>query len=119
MARKRRQSTTRRRRGSGRFLRARTAGIRAVNQFAVVVLVAMGCTTVAVLSIPQVRELKRLEQELAEAEAEERAVLEVRDRKGRELKALRDEPGYLELVARDRLDLHLPGETVFRIKREP
>ncbi|NNC88702.1 MAG: septum formation initiator family protein [Akkermansiaceae bacterium] len=119
MARKRKRKTTRTRgRREGRFLRARTTGIRVVNQFAFVVLVAMGCVAVAVLSIPQVRELHRLEGELREAENIERGVLDTKDRRSRELTALRDDPAYLELIARDRLDLCLEGEHVFRIERE-
>lgn len=91
--------------------------MRVVNQAAFIILVGMGCTAVGVLSIPQVRALQRLESELVDAEDHERAVLGDRDRKSRELTALREDPAYLELVARDRLDLCLEGETVFRIQR--
>jgi len=121
MARKRKKQTTRARsRGKrqGKFLRARTTGIRVINQFAIVVLVAMGCVAVAVLSIPQVRELQRLEGELVDAENLERGVLDTKDRKTRDLTALRDDPAYLELIARDRLDLYRTGEQVFRINRD-
>ena len=120
MARKRKTSKVRRPRGGkhGRFLRARTTGIRVINQFAFVVLVAMGCVAIAVLSIPQIRELRQLEGELREAENLERGVLDTKDRKTRELTALRDDPAYLELIARDRLDLHREGETIFRIERD-
>ena len=62
---------------------------------------------VSVLSIPQVRELHQLEADLRDAENLERSVLETKDRKARELAALRDDPAYLELVARDRWDREL------------
>ncbi len=98
-------------------MRARTKGLRLINKFAFLVLVVTGCVAVAVLSVPQVRELRRLREELTRTEAREGHVLEVLERKNRELGALRSDPGYLELVARDRLDLYRRGERVFRIRR--
>lgn len=98
-------------------MRARTVGIRMVNRFAFAILIAMGCVAIAILALPQVRELQRLEVELSQVEAREQESLELKDRKRRELSALRNDPEYLELVARDRLDLYVPGEQVVRIKR--
>ena len=106
-----------RRRGRGKYLRARTVGIRLANRFAFGVLIAMGCVAIAILALPQVRELQRLESELTEVEAREQESLALKDRKSRELSALRNDPEYLELVARDRLGLYVPGERVVRVKR--
>jgi len=103
--------------GKGRYLRARTQGFRFVNRLAFVVLVGMACVAVAVLSIPQVRELRRLREELIRSETREQHVLGNQDQNNRELVALRNDPGYLELVARDRLNLYRPGEQIFRIRR--
>ena len=101
----------------GKYLRARTAGIQLVNRFAFGVLIAMGCVAIAILALPQVRKLQGLEKELKGVEALEREVLALKDRKNRELTALRNDPDYLELVARDRLDLYEPGERVIRVRR--
>lgn len=98
-------------------MRARTAGIQLVNRFAFGVLIAMGCVAIAILALPQVRKLQGLEKELKGVEALEREVLALKDRKNRELTALRNDPDYLELVARDRLDLYEPGERVIRVRR--
>ena len=101
----------------GRHLRAQTRGMRLVNRCAFLVLVGTACVAVAALSLPQVRELRRLKEELTRTEARERHVLQQKDHKSRELAALRDDPSYLELIARDRLDLYRPGEQVLRIRR--
>ena len=98
-------------------MRAQTRGLRFVNRLAFVVLVGTGCFAVAVLSVPQVRELRRLREDLARTEVREQHVLEEVDRKERELSAIRTDPSYLELISRDRLDLYHPGERIFRIRR--
>ena len=102
----------------GRFLRVRTAGIRFLNQCAFVVLVLLGCVAVALLSVPQVKELKRLETEQTYALQQEEEALARKDQKRRELDAIRDNPEYLELIARDRLNLYRKGETIIRVHRE-
>ncbi len=77
----------------------------------------MGCVAVAILALPQVRELQRMEADLAKVEEREQRTMDEKDRKSRELGALLDDPEYLELMARDRLDLYKPGEKVVRMKR--
>ena len=115
MARRSPRKTARRR--PGKHLRARTTGIRIVNRVAFVVLVATACVAVAALSVPQVRHLRSLREELTRAQAQERNVLAIKDQKNRELRALQSDPSYLELIARDRLDLYRTGERIYRIKR--
>ena len=117
VARKRKKGSARSSPNRGRFLRVRTAGIRVLNRFAFVILVLLGCVAVALLSVPEVKRLKALEAELAytkelEAEAQAR-----KDQKRRELIAIKEDPEYLELRARDRLDKQRPGEHIFRIDR--
>ena len=102
----------------GRFLRVQTTGIRVLNQCAFVALVLLGCVAVALLAVPEVKKLKHLEREKAYVEQQEVEALERRDQKTREVEAVRNDPEYLEIVARDRLNLHRKGEKVFRINRE-
>ena len=95
----------------------RTAGIRVLNRFAFVVLVLLGCVAVALLSVPEVKELKRLEAELAYTKEQEAEAQARKDQKRRELDAIKEDPEYLELRARDRLDMQRSGERIFRIER--
>jgi len=106
------------RRPAGRRLQARTAGIRIVNRAAFTIFLVTGCVAMAALSVPQMRKLRSLKEELARAKAQEHHVRSHKERKSRELAALRDDPAYLELVARDRLDLYRSGERIYRIEKK-
>lgn len=98
-------------------MRAQTNGLWLMNRLAFATLILMGCTAIALLAVPQVRELRRLESEYSQSLARERETLAQKDRRSRELDALKNNPEYLELIARDRLDLYKPGETPLRIRR--
>ncbi len=106
-----------RRRPGGRAMRGWTLGLDLANKTAFGVLIVMGCVAVAILALPQVRELRGMEGELVTVREREQRTMDEKDRKSRELAALRDDPEYLELMARDRLDLYKPGEKVIRVKR--
>jgi hypothetical protein len=79
--------------------------------------IALGFVVVAT-AFPQLRELENLELRLSEAAQREREVIARRDHRRIELKALREDPAYLEIHARDRLDYCREGERVLRIRRE-
>lgn len=118
LARRKKMLEAERQSRKGRFLRVRTAGIWVLNRCAFVILVLLGCGAVALLSLPQVKELQRLEAEQALVEDEEIKARARLEQKELELEAIRKDPEYLELVARDRLNLHREGETILRIRRE-
>ena len=105
------------RRPAGKHLRARTTGIRIVNRAAFTIFLVTGCVAMAVLSVPQMRKLRSLDEELARAKAQESHVRSQKEQRTRELPALRDDPAYLELIARDRLDLYRSGEQIYRIDK--
>ncbi|MDE0825371.1 MAG: hypothetical protein OSA48_01020 [Akkermansiaceae bacterium] len=106
-------------RKAGRYLQARTTGLRLLNKAAFGILILMGCVAISLLAMPQVRELRRLEEEQAEALAREQETMARKDRRSRELTALKSDQDYLELIARDRLDLYEAGagETPVRMIR--
>lgn len=78
---------------------------------------SLGFVVVAA-AFPQKRQLDRLEEKLEEARERESQVVFQRDCREVELKALREDPEYLELHARDRLGYSRPGERVLRFKRD-
>ena len=75
--------------------------------------VALGFVVVAT-AVPQKRELDKLEARLRQAEEREREVFTERDLRRIELRALREDPAYLEIQARDRLNFFREGERVLR-----
>jgi cell division protein FtsB len=63
---------------------------------------------------PEIEKLNRLHVQTRALAIREAQLQLARDRLRKDYKRLRDDSEYIELVARDRLDLLKPGETVFR-----
>ena len=83
------------------------------------ILVALGiCAVIAANNLPEYREWRRLENEYAEVLKLETQVLEEREERQSTRKALQSDEEYLQLIARDKLDRALPGETIIRIERD-
>jgi len=99
-------------------LEARTILIRGASRLALfAVCLAIGFVVIS-STYPQRRVLAKLEQQLAREEAARAGVQADRERHAIELRALREDPAYLEVRARDRLGLYLAGERVLRFRRE-
>ena len=78
--------------------------------------VALGFVVLAT-AVPQRRELEKLEARLEQAKDRERTVNAQRDQRRIELRALREDPAFLEIHARDRLDYCREGERVLRFQQ--
>lgn len=99
-------------------LEARTRVIRGAGRIVFIAFcVSMGFVVVAT-AVPQWRELGKMEAKLREAEEREQIVNTEREHRSIELKALREDPTYLEIHARDRLDYSREGERVLRFRRD-
>lgn len=98
-------------------LRAQTRAIRWFNGF-LLCLFGLSIGALAVASaIPQKRQLHEKRLELARIEEREREVVALKEDAQATYDALREDPEYLELHARDRLNLHRSGERIYRIER--
>ncbi len=75
------------------------------------------CSIILASTKPQMNEVVRLEKELVEVEKQEKDIFLEKDRVEQQRQALRSNPEYLEMIARDKLDLQKEGETVIRIQR--
>ena len=99
-------------------IEAQTEWLRNLNRTFVALLV-LGIGVVVVASaVPERRRLAEKEQELRETIAREREARSAKDASEVCFQALKDDPQYLETVARDRLDYCRPDERVLRIQRE-
>ena len=99
-------------------LEARTRVIRGAGKLALIACcLSLGFVVVAT-AFPQRRELEKLEAKLKLAQDRERKVTSERDHRRIELRALREDPAYLEIQARDRLDYCREGERVLRFRRD-
>ena len=95
-------------------LEARTRVIEGAWKLAFVAFcVAVGFVVVAT-AFPQRRELGELEKKLRLAEEQEESVLAEKEYHQVEYRALREDPSFLEIHARDRLDYYREGERVLK-----
>jgi hypothetical protein len=98
-------------------LEARTRAIQGAGKLALIACcLSLGFVVVAT-AIPQRKTLEKLEAKLLLAKQREREVSAQRDYRTIELRALREDPAYLEIHARDRLDYCGEGERVLKFKR--
>lgn len=79
------------------------------------VAVAFGLL-IAATAAPQKKEYEKLQAQLRTAQDRERETLARKEHQRIELQALREDTAYLELQARDRLNLYREGERVLRFK---
>jgi hypothetical protein len=99
-------------------LKARTRVIQSAGRVGFIACgVALGFVVLATAA-PQRRELKKLEARLEQTKQQERLANEEREQKRIELRALREDPEFLEIHARDRLDYCQEGEKILRFKRD-
>ncbi len=118
MARNKRNTNKRpSRHGGYNKVRARTERMNTGVRVALCCLAFTACCAFMVAALQPYRKLDRMHSDLAEVQAQEMAVIERKDAKERELRAIEEDPKYLELIARDRLNYYKPGEHVFRIER--
>lgn len=99
-------------------MRGTTTFIQVLNKVAFACFALLAAATVAVTCLPQKKELRRLDELLDDAGKREQLSLQENDRATRELSALQSDPNYLEIIARDRLDLQKEGEQIIRIERK-
>ncbi|MFC5049435.1 septum formation initiator family protein [Rubritalea spongiae] len=117
MARKQTSRIRRRSYADDRMM-SRTLFLKRLNVFAFYLLLIIACGGVIAKCLPEFRKLQNAEEELALVQANEAAINAQYDQQLREYRALEQDPYYLEIYGRDRLDLHKEGERVFRFSRE-
>lgn len=99
-------------------MHARIRYVRGTIRLALIAFCSSIGFVVVATAVPQRREVLRLEQHLKKAEAQEKRIDAVKNQRVIELRALREDPLYLEMHARDRLDVCKDGEMVFRFPKE-
>jgi len=105
------------RHGGYNKVKARTEQMNTGVRLALCALALTATAAFMVAALQPHRKLNRMRSDLAEVHGQEMAVIERKDAKERELRAIEENPAYLELIARDRLNYYKPGEHVFRIER--
>ena len=102
---------------SQRFLSLQSLVLRYLRHVMLFSMVACLPVCLYVLTLPEQRKVTELRQKLELAQQEEKSVKDENDRITRELSAYRTNPQYLEIIARDHLNMYKEGETVIKIVR--
>ena len=98
-------------------MRARTEKMNTGVRLAFCGLVLTACAAFLASALKPYRDLGVMRADLADVIDRETSVIERKDAKQRELHAIENDPAYLEIIARDRLNYYKPGEHIFRIER--
>lgn len=108
---------SRRRDGGYSKVRARTERMNAGVRLALCGFVLTCCVAFLVSALKPHRELEKMRVDLSEVQSQEMAVIERKDSKEREYRAIDQDTEYKGIIARDRLNYYIPGEHIFRIER--
>lgn len=95
-------------------LEGTTRFVRGINSILCILLAVSFGALIAANAVPQMREYEKLQAKLKITQGHEEEVLEMKEYKQIQLHALREDPSYLEVEARDRLNYYRPGERVLR-----
>jgi cell division protein FtsB len=101
-----------------RRLESRVQVIQGLRRLVFILFCASFGFLVVATALPQKRLLDKLEGKLAATKQNERRILAEQSQRRIELRALREDPAYLEIHARDRLDYCGEGERVLRFRRD-
>ena len=103
--------------GYADFRARREASIwQRLNRVLRVLLAVAFILVVVSLFLPQHKKLTQTRSEIEALQAQVADQKMLLARQTREVNLLKTDPGYLETIARDRLDLMKEGETIFRLE---
>lgn len=98
-------------------IEARTRAIDSLRRLVFVVFCAACGFTCVAMAFPHRDKLDEMEARLKDAKQREQMALADKENMNTEHKALREDPEYLEIHARDRLGLYREGEKVLKFHK--
>jgi len=91
------------------------SAFQVLNRFLIFVIILGVCVGGVIMSVPIIKQyreqsekIRRLQNDLSREKA-------LNTRRIREEQLLKNDPAYLEIVSRDRLDVMKPGETIIHL----
>lgn len=88
----------------------------ALNRFLIAIIIVLLGLGGSVIFIPLLKERREVAAYIARLHDDIAKEKAINLRRTRELELLKNDPEYMELVARDRLDVMKPGEIIVRIE---
>jgi len=96
--------------------RRRTGVWTVLNRFVIAFIILALCAGGAMLFIPILRKKQAGDERIAALKTEITQQRHLLTRYTREVELLKNDPEYIELIARDRLDRMKPGELIIRME---
>ncbi len=90
----------------------------AVNKLIFGLCAVGGLVLIGLLAYPELRRIDEMEKNVIDLEAERDAESLLLQKQRREEKWLKEDPAYVELLAREKFGMMKEGETVFRLDEE-
>ena len=98
-------------------MEAQTRVLKTTNKLIIAVIFITIAVVFFATYLPEKRKMEKLQHDLEMAKNREADVEGRLDYLKIKLNALKEDPAFLEIQARDRLPFYRPGETVFQIER--
>ncbi len=89
--------------------------LHTVNRFLTLAIVGVMLGAICISFIPILNKTRELDETLRMKKQELQTEILLQKKRTREVHLLQSDPIYLETIARDKLDLMKPGETIFRL----
>jgi cell division protein FtsB len=100
-----------------RYIKAQTTLVRTTNRLLFFVIAMAAALTACLSFMPQKYAYEKKLAELKDAKTREELAENQLDSLRIKLEAIKSDPVFLEIQARDRLQVYRPGETIYRIQR--
>ncbi len=100
----------------GEYERGRTDNaFQILNRFLIFVIILAVCVGGVIMSVPIIKQYREQSEKISRLQSEIAREKGVYARRSREEQLLKNDPAYLEIVSRDRLDVMKPGETIIHL----
>jgi len=100
----------------GEYERGRgEGGFNLLNRFLIFVIIISLCAGGIIASVPIFKQYREQNAKLTQLEKDIAREKALYARRTREEQLLKNDPAYLEIISRDRLDVMKPGETIIHL----
>jgi len=96
--------------------RAEGGGFHTLNRLLILVIIVALCAGAVITSIPIFKQYRDQNEKISQFQKELAREKAFYARRVREEQLLKNDPAYLEIISRDRLDVMKPGETIIRLE---
>jgi cell division protein FtsB len=100
----------------GEYERGRAdSAFQMLNRFLIFAIILGVCVGGVIMSVPIIKQYREQSEKISRLQTELAREKAVYSRRNREEQLLKNDPTYLEIVSRDRLDVMKPGETIIHL----